>query len=149
MRGKLGDLPTMKVEPAALERYARRADAEARGVLQASDTTGASGASEALALDVPVSFQDEVPTAGARLHSTLRPVARTLEGKSPEAVVPVLSVARDDLAWFELEPDAGRVLEQVDGVRSVPEIVQAVPLPAERTLELLRALEEQRVIGRG
>jgi hypothetical protein len=134
-RGKLGELPTMKVEPARLENYARRADALAREGRAAS----------APDIQVSVEYLDDPPTV-VRNHSTLRPVPRSSEGASPEAV-PVIAVSKDDLSWFELDSDAMALLAMIDGRTTVEEIVAGVAMTPERTVELLRYLEEQRVIA--
>ena len=41
MHGKLGDLPTMKVEPTMLENYARKADTAVRGSSSAGSSSPA------------------------------------------------------------------------------------------------------------
>lgn len=135
MRGKLGDLPTMKVEPTALETYARKADARVR----------AGRAPSTPDIQVSVAYLEDPPTA-VRNHSTLRPVPRTSEGASPEAV-PVIAVSKEDLSWFELDSDAMAVLAMIDGHTTVAEIVGAVATTPERTVQLLKYLEEQRVIA--
>jgi hypothetical protein len=133
--GKLGDLPTMKVEPAALESYARKADAAARSGREPS----------APDIRVSVEYLEDPPTA-VRTHSTLRPVPRSSEGVSPEAV-PVIAVSREDLSWFELDSEAMALLAMVDGRTTVEEIVAGVAMTPERTVQLLEDLEEQRVIA--
>jgi hypothetical protein len=135
VRGKLGDLPTMKVEPSRLQDYARRADAHARAGRPPS----------APDIYVSVEYLEDPPTA-VRNHSTLRPVPRSIEGASPEAV-PVIAVSKDDLAWFEIEADARAILAMVDGRTTLGEIVAAVAMPPDRTVQLLRELEVQRVIA--
>ncbi len=135
MRGRLGDLATMKVEPKALQAYARKADSQALAgrIPSAPD------------IQISVEYLEDPPTA-VRNHSTLRPVPRTNEGVCPEAV-PVIAVSREDLSWFELDAEAMALLAMVDGRTTVEEIVAAVATMPERTLELLRSLEEQRVIA--
>ena len=135
MRGKLGDLPTMKVEPTRLESYARKADADIRVGRQPSTPD----------IQVSVAYLEDPPTA-VRNHSTLRPVPRSSEGVSPEAV-PVIAVSKEDLSWFELDCDAMAVLAMIDGHTTVEEIVGAVATTPDRTVQLLRYLEEQRVIA--
>ena len=138
MGGKLGDLPTMKVEPGQLQDYARRADQEAL----------AGKVPSAPEIKVAVEYLEDPPTA-VRNQSKVRPVASSIEsasGANPEAV-PVIAVSREDLAWFELESDAHAVLAVVDGKTTVEEIVGLVALSPERTLQLLRELEVQCVIA--
>jgi hypothetical protein len=135
VRGKLGDMPTMKVEPTTLQSYARRADAHAR----------AGRAPSAPDIQVSVEYLEDPPTA-VRNHSTLRPVPRTSEGASPEAV-PVIAVSKEDLTWFELDADAMALLAMIDGRTTVEEIVAGVAGTPDGTLQLLKYLEEQRVIA--
>lgn len=135
MSGKLGDLPTMKVEPTTLQDYARKADAQAR----------AGRAPSAPDIQVSVAYLDDPPTA-VRNQSTLRPVPRSIEGSSPEAV-PVIAVSKEDLSWFEIEAEARAVLAMIDGRTTVAEIIAGVASTPQRTLELLKGLEEQRVIA--
>ena len=152
MAGKLGDLPTMKVEPDSFAAYARRADGNARHGRAAS----------APDIQVSLEYLDEVPTAVRR--SAMLPIARTLggggprmdpgdlegqdEGSSLEAV-PVIAVAKDDLAWFEFEPDTHALLALIDGRTSVREILTIVAVEPVRAMELLQDLELQRVIALG
>jgi hypothetical protein len=136
VRGKLGDLPTLKVEPAALQNYARKIDAE----VQAIEGTDSPNAAE---IDVVIDFTEEAGT-GSRKHSTVRPVP-SLEGMRMQAV-PLIAVSKEDLSWFEIEPEAMAVLAKVDGHHSVAEIIGKVGSTPERTVELLKSLEEQRVI---
>jgi hypothetical protein len=135
LRGKLGDMPTMKVEPTMLEKYARKADAQARAGRVPSTPD----------IQVSVAYLEDPPTA-VRNHSTLRPVPRTSEGVSPEAV-PVIAVSKEDLTWFELDSDAMAVLAMIDGRTTIDEIVGGVAMTPERTVALLKDLEEQRVIA--
>jgi hypothetical protein len=125
----------MKVEPKGLQTYARKADARARE----------GRAPSAPDIQVCVEYMDDPPTA-VRNHSTLRPVPSTTEGASPDAV-PVIAVSREDLTWFELEPDAHALLAMIDGKTTVEEIVGGVAMLPERTVQLLRELEVQRVIA--
>ena len=134
--GKLGDLPTMKVEPKTLENYARRADSSVRAGRRPPSAPD---------IQVSVAYLDDPPTA-VRNHSTLRPVPRSMEGSSPEAV-PVIAVSREDLTWFEIDADAMAVLAMIDGLTTVAEIIAGVASTPERTVELLKSLEEQRVIA--
>jgi hypothetical protein len=133
---KLGDLPTLKVEPDRFAAYARRADSRVREGRDAS----------APDITVSVEFLEEVPTAARR--SDLLPVARTLEGASLEAV-PVIAVSREDLAWFAFEADTNAILAMVDGRTTVRDILGCIAVAPARALELLRDLELQRVIAFG
>jgi hypothetical protein len=45
------------------------------------------------------------------------------------ASVPALAVAREDLEWFELPPLARKVLEFVDGHRTIESIAEVTELP--------------------
>ena len=137
MRGKLGDLPTMKVEPAMLEEYARRADrtaTDARAVPPAP-------------VEIPVTFDEEPPTAVGK-QTAMRPVARTIGGVSLDAV-PMVAVSKDDLGWFELEPEVHAVLARVDGFASVSEIVAGLSLDPPLVMALLIDLASQHVITLG
>jgi hypothetical protein len=125
----------MKVEPARLQDYARRADAHAREGRPPS----------APDIKVSVEYLEDPPTA-VRNHSTLRPVPRSMEGTNPEAV-PVIAVSREDLTWFELDEDAHAVLAMIDGHTSVAEIVAAVAMAPERAVQVVQDLEVQRVIA--
>lgn len=155
MPGKLGDFPTMKVEPDRFAAYAKRADGNVRQGRAAS----------APDIQVSLEYLDEVPTAVRR--SAMLPLARTLGGPGPrvnpadlqagaEAVedssleaVPVIAVAKDDLAWFEFEPDTHALLALIDGRTSVREILGVVAVEPARAMELLQDLELQRVIALG
>jgi hypothetical protein len=133
--GKLGDLPTMKVEPNQLQEYARRADREAQeGRVPSSPD-----------IQVALEYLEDPPTA-VRNQSSVRPAARRIEGAALEAV-PVIAVSREDLAWFELEADAHAILAVIDGHTNVEEILTMVALEPERTLQLLHDLEVQCVIA--
>jgi len=131
---KLGDMPTMKVDPSRFAQYAKSADARARSGRPAS----------APDIEVRVEYLDEVPTAVRR--SDVLPVARSIEGASLEAV-PVITVAKDDLAWFEFDADVHALLSLIDGRTTVGELLDLVAVPAERAVDLLRDLELQRVIA--
>ncbi len=136
MGGKLGDLPTLKVEPDRFAAYARKVDTQA----------ACGRAPSAPDIEVCVEYLDEVPTAVRR--SGMLPVARSIEASGLEAV-PVIAVSREDLAWFELEAEANALLAMIDGCTTVGEILASVAVPPERALELLRDLESQRVIALG
>jgi hypothetical protein len=133
---KLGDLPTMKVEPDRFAAYARRADSHAREGQPASSPD----------IQVSLEYLEEVPTAVRR--SSMLPVARTLEGADLGAV-PVIAVSKEDLAWFEFEPDTYGLLAMIDGHASVREILGSIAVEPGRAMELLRDLELQRVIAFG
>jgi hypothetical protein len=133
---KLGDLPTMKLDPSRLASYAKRADAD---VAAREGRVG-----NAPDIDVRIEFLDEVPTAVRR--SDVLPIARTVEGPSLEAV-PVIAVARDDLAWFAFEAETNALLARIDGHTTVGELLASVAVPPDRALTLLRDLELQRVIA--
>jgi hypothetical protein len=138
--GKLGDLPTMKVEADSLAAYARKADSQIQRGRDAS----------APDIQVSVEYLDEPPTAvrlGAR-RSAVLPAARSLEAAGLEAV-PVIAVAREDLAWFSFEAEAHALLSLVDGRTTVGEILSLVAVAPERAMELLGELEKQRVIAFG
>jgi hypothetical protein len=133
---KLGDLPTMKVEPDRFAAYARRADTHARDGHPASSPD----------IQISVEYLEEVPTAVRR--SSMLPVARTLEGASLEAV-PVIAVSKEDLAWFEFEADTHAILAMIDGRTPVREILGSIAVEPSRAMDLLRDLELQRVIAFG
>jgi hypothetical protein len=133
---KLGDLPTMKVEPDRFAAYAKRADSHAREGRQAS----------APDIQVSVEYLEEVPTAVRR--SDVLPVARTLEDADLGAV-PVIAVSKEDLAWFEFEADTNGLLAMIDGRTTVREILALVAVEPQRAMDLLRDLELQRVIAFG
>lgn len=135
MARKFAELPTMRVEPAKLAVYARKADAQVRQ----------GRAPSAPDIEVSVGYLDDPPTA-VRNQSTVRPAPRSIEGASLEAV-PVIAVTKEDLAWFELDLDAHAVLAVCDGMTSIEEVVAMVAFPPERTLQILRELEKQRVIA--
>ena len=136
MARKLGDLPTMKVEPDRFAAYARRADTHACEGRQAS----------APDIQVSLEYLEEVPTAVRR--SAMLPVARTLEDADLGAI-PVIAVTKEDLAWFEFEADTYSVLAMVDGHASVRDILASIAVEPARAMELLRDLELQRVIAFG
>lgn len=136
MAGKLGDLPTMKVEPDSFAQYAKRADRSAREGRAAS----------APDIQVSVEYLEEVPTAVRR--SAMLPVARNIEGANLEAV-PVIAVTKEDLTWFEFEADTHALLAMIDGHTTVRELLASVAVDPNRALELLRDLELQRVIAIG
>jgi hypothetical protein len=133
---KLGDLPTMKVEPDRFAAYAKRADTHVREGRAAS----------APDIQVSVEYLEEVPTAVRR--SDVLPIARSLEDADLGAV-PVIAVSKDDLAWFEFEADTRALLAMIDGCTSVRELLGCVAVQPDRALELLKNLELQRVIAFG
>lgn len=135
MARKFAELPTMRVEPAKLAVYARKADKQVRD----------GRAPSAPDIEVSVQYLDDPPTA-VRNQSTVRPAPRSIEGAALEAV-PVIAVNKDDLAWFELDVDAHAVLAVIDGMTSIEEVLAMVAFSPERTLEILRELEKQRVIA--
>jgi hypothetical protein len=136
LAGKLGDLPTMKVEPERFAEYAKRADTHVREGRQASAPN----------IQVSLEYLEEVPTAVRR--SDVLPIARGLEAPGLE-VIPVVVVTRDDLAWFDFEPDTHALLALIDGHTTVAEILSLVAVEPDRALELLEDLELQRVIALG
>ncbi|MGD0527928.1 MAG: hypothetical protein ABSE49_22535 [Polyangiaceae bacterium] len=136
MPRKLGDFPTMKVEPDRFAAFARRADSHARG----------SDASSAPDIQVSLEYLEDVPTAVRR--SAMLPVARTLEDADLGAI-PVIAVTKEDLAWFEFEPDTYGILALVDGHATVADILRSIAVDPERAMNLLRDLELQRVIAFG
>ena len=125
----------MRVEPASLQSYARRAD----------ERVVAGRSPSAPDIQVSVEYLEDPPTA-VRNHSTLRPVPRNIEGTSPEAV-PVIAVTKEDLSWFELDEDAHAVLAMIDGKTSIEDIVAAVAMTPERAVQVVKELEVQRVIA--
>ena len=124
----------MKVDPARLAQFAKRADAHVREGRIAS----------APDIEVRVEFLDELPTAVRR--SDVLPIARTVDGPSLEAV-PIIAVTRDDLAWFEFEAETNALLAMIDGHTTVGELLASVAVPPDRALTLLKDLELQRVIA--
>jgi hypothetical protein len=133
---KLGDMPTMKVAPDRFAAYARRADTHAREGHPASSPD----------IQVSLEYLDEVPTAVRR--SAMLPVARSLEDADLGAI-PVIAVTKEDLAWFEFEPDTYGILALVDGHATVEEILGSIAVEPDRAMRLLRDLELQRVIAFG
>jgi hypothetical protein len=167
---KRRELPTKKLDPARVAKYAKRADAHVR---EGRDVRLVAAPD----VDVRVEFQDEVPTAVGR--SDVLPVAcrvdgpssetvrrvdgpssetvRKVDGPSPEAVrkvdgpsleaVPVLRVSRDDLDWFDFEAETITLLVRIDGRTTVGELLASVAVPPDRALTLLKDLELRRVIA--
>jgi hypothetical protein len=131
----------MKVEPDRFAAYARRADTHVREGRAAS----------APDIQVSIEYLDDPPTAVRR--SAVLPIARSLEGATLGGasldVVPVIAVAKHDLAWFELEAEANAILAMIDGHTTVAEILASIAVAPERALELMRELEVQRVIALG
>jgi hypothetical protein len=132
---KFAELPTMRVEPAKLAVYARKADKQVREGRSPS----------APDIEISVEYLDDPPTA-VRNQSTVRPAPRSIEGATLEAV-PVIAVTKEDLAWFELDLDAHAVLAVLDGMTSIEEVLAMVAFPPEQTMQILRELESQRVIA--
>jgi hypothetical protein len=131
--GKLGDLPTIKVVPERLAAYARRADDNIRSGRPASSP------------EIEVSIElEEVPTAVRR--SDVLPIARSLQGVDLGAV-PVISVSREDLAWFELDADTYALIAMIDGHTTVADLLSSVAVEPARAMVLLQDLELQRVIA--
>ena len=131
--GKLGDLPTIKVVPERLAAYARRADDNIRSGRPASSP------------EIEVSIElEEVPTAVRR--SDVLPIARSLQGVDLGAV-PVISVSREDLAWFELDVDTYALIAMIDGHTTVADLLSSVAVEPARAMVLLQDLELQRVIA--
>ena len=135
MARKFAELPTMRVEPAKLAVYARKADKQVRE----------GRAPSAPDIEISVEYLDDPPTA-VRNQSTVRPAGRSIEGAALEAV-PVIAVTKEDLAWFQLDLDAHAVLAVIDGMSSIEEVIAMVAFQPERTLQILRELESQRVIA--
>lgn len=129
----------MKVEPDRFAEFAKRAD---RHVSHASEGRLPSAPD----IQVSLEYLEEVPTAARR--SGLLPVARSFEDARLEAV-PVIALSKEDLAWFEFEPDASALLALVDGRTSLADILASVAVDPERALQILGDLEQQRVIALG
>jgi hypothetical protein len=55
-------------------------------------------------------------------------------------------VSRDDLSWFGIDPAAEGVLAVIDGATTVEDIVDAVAIPREHTLLILRELASHGVV---
>jgi hypothetical protein len=131
----------MRVEPDRFAAYARRADGQVKEGRQASEPD----------IQVSVEYLDDPPTAVRR--SAVLPAARSLEGATVGGAsldaVPVIAVAKDDLAWFALEAEANAILAMIDGRTTVAEILRSIAVPPEHALELMRTLEVQRVIAFG
>jgi hypothetical protein len=126
----------MRFNQAQVAQFAKRADALALQGRRVADPD----------IEVSVEYLEDVPTALRR--SDVMPIVRSIDGPSLEAV-PIILVAKDDLAWFEFEADAHAVLAMIDGESTVVDIVRSVATPPARALELLRDLELQRVIALG
>jgi hypothetical protein len=61
--------------------------------------------------------------------------------------VPYLVMALEDLSWFDLGPDAARLLASIDGVCSLETACAMAGLTAEEGATLLLTLAEQGMIG--
>ena len=61
--------------------------------------------------------------------------------------IPFLAVAREDLSWFELEPEALKLLARIDGVASLEVACAKAGFTAEEGALLLLTLSEQGVVG--
>jgi hypothetical protein len=118
---KFAELPTMRVEPAKLALYARKADKQVR--------------------------EGRAPSAPDIELSVEWPSGRKHRGRATLEAVPVIAVTKEDLAWFELDLDAHAVLATIDGVTSIEQVIARVAFQPERTLQILRELESQRVIA--
>ncbi len=114
--------------------FAKHADARVREGLRVSEPE----------IEVSVEYLDEVPTALRR--SDVMPILRTLDGPDLGAI-PIIAVTKDDLAWFEFDPDSHALLAMIDGESTVREILTSVAVAPDRALSLLRDLELQRVIA--
>jgi hypothetical protein len=114
--------------------FAKQADARAREGFRVSEPE----------IEVSVEYLEEVPTALRR--SDVMPILRTVDGPDLGAV-PIIAVTKDDLVWFEFDPDSHALLAMVDGESTVGEILTSVAVAPDRALSLLRDLELQRVIA--
>jgi hypothetical protein len=129
-------LPTMRLDQAKVAQFAKQADALALAGRAAPEPE----------IQVSVEYLEDVPTALRR--SDVMPIVRSVDGPSLEAV-PIILVAKADLAWFEFEADAHAILAMVDGESTVADIIRSVATPPARAVELLHDLELQRVIALG
>jgi len=62
-------------------------------------------------------------------------------------MVPTILVAREDLDWFDIAPEARQLLRHVDGTRSVREICARSDQPVEEAIILVEHLVRDCVIG--
>jgi hypothetical protein len=62
-------------------------------------------------------------------------------------MVPAILVAREDLDWFDVAPEARQILLHVDGVLSVREICARSGQPLEEAILLVEHLVRDGVIG--
>jgi hypothetical protein len=124
----------MRLNQMQVAEFAKHADARVREGLRVSEPE----------IEVSVEYLDEVPTALRR--SDVMPILRTLDGPDLGAI-PIIAVTKDDLAWFEFDPDSHALLAMIDGESTVREILTSVAVAPDRALSLLRDLELQRVIA--
>jgi hypothetical protein len=79
---------------------------------------------------------DDAPVPAARVDWIL-----------PADFVPVLRVARADLAWQKLTPLASRILMRVDGAAATVELLTRMDDAAEHVVRELRELVQRGLVG--
>jgi hypothetical protein len=96
--------------------------------------------------DSQIQVQEE---AGAENRPTVPPppgLPHYVPAIGPE-VIPELVVARDDLEWFDLTPEARRVLQFVDGERAVSAICDQLRRPANDVMGELERLAGEGLVS--
>jgi hypothetical protein len=73
--------------------------------------------------------------------------APTSPPAAASTAVPVLLLSRDDLLWLDLEPIANRFLDAIDGLTSVPLLIEQLRISTAEGMALVEKLVEQGVIA--
>jgi hypothetical protein len=141
--GRLGDNPTIKLHPVRVAEYARREDARVARMHEES----------APEIEVRVEYLEDVSLDSLDEGDTpSSPGSETRIASHPDddpmlSTVPVIAVAKEDLAWYELDADAHAILALVDGDSTVEQILASVALARFDALDVIRELEAQQVIA--
>jgi hypothetical protein len=109
-----------------------------------------------LRLEVAVALKQSTappPSAHGRLRDSCKdlrlnpPVPGERRTKTPTlGAVAVLLVSREDLAWFDLEPQARTLADLVDGEMIVEEILAIAHTDVDRGIAVFRQLAAQSVV---
>jgi len=137
--------PTTAPPPFDPAEFARESDAKIRAVAEASPSSLPTVRPPAGSDLVPASMNN-LDTAGSIPDVQEVEPNSAHDALGPNAI-PVLAVSHEDLAWFDLGPEAVRLLAFVNGISSLEAICAKANITAEEGAVLLLDLAEVGVVG--